>query len=76
MNFKRLRWVVSLPEHATAVSGAKRPFASDGTGGERGQCRPRFHLGRGLLSVLVEQFVDQRDVGVDHRVAQALLLCD
>jgi hypothetical protein len=24
MNFKRLRWVVSLPEHATAVSGAKR----------------------------------------------------
>ena len=26
MNFKRLRWVVSLPEHATAVSGAKRPF--------------------------------------------------
>ena len=26
MNFKRLRWVVSLPEHATAVSGAKRSF--------------------------------------------------
>ena len=26
MNFKRLRWVVSLPEHATAVSGAKRTF--------------------------------------------------
>src|ERR1700724_787312 len=35
-----------------------------------------FYLGRGLLAVLVEQFVDQRDVGVDHRVAQALLLGD
>jgi hypothetical protein len=26
MNFKPLRWVVSLPEHGTAVSGATLPF--------------------------------------------------
>ena len=31
MNFKRLRWVVSLPEPATAVSGAKRSFTKTTT---------------------------------------------
>jgi len=31
MNFKQLRWVVSLPEPATAISGAKRSFTKTTT---------------------------------------------